>query len=84
MSASTLRFDKSLYLEGSVKEAVAAFAEYATIALSEDDDAWTLNVQAQDEDTRRELVGELGNYVLGLTIQSGGAVAATGTDGEEN
>ena len=84
MSASTLRFDKSLYLEDSVKEAMAAFAEYATIALAEDDDAWTLNVQAQDEDTRRELLGELGNYVLGLTIQGGGVVSSTEPDGEEN
>lgn len=83
MSAATLRFDRGLYLEDSVREGAAAFAEYATIEVGEDDAGWTLQVQVEDEDTRRELLGELGNYVLGLTIQGGGVVP-TSDDGGEN
>ncbi len=84
MSASTLRFDKSLYLEDSVREAMAAFAEYAEIELAEDDGAWTLAVAPGDEGSRRELLGELGNYALGLTIQGGGVVAPAPAGGEGN
>lgn len=83
MSAGTLRFDKSLYLEASVKEAMSAFADHAAIVMGEDDGAWTLDVEVQDEGSRRELLGELGNYVLGLTIQAGGVSVRTGDDRPE-
>ncbi len=71
-SQTTLRFDRRLYLESALRETMDAFSEHAELSLDEVEGGWTLSIAAPEGTDRRALIGELGNYALGLTVQAGG------------
>ena len=63
-----LRFSLELYDEGAVKQAVEAFSEYGHVEVSMGDATALVQVTASSADDELELCGELGNYVLGATV----------------
>ena len=65
-----LRFSRELYLGTAVDEAVKQFAGLAEFELEQEDDAWVVVVRGKDEKRERKVAGELGNFALGLTVQS--------------
>lgn len=67
-----LRYPRQLYAGAAVDEAVKAFARFARFDLEEAPDHWVVRLEPHDPERARRLVGELGNYALGLTIQRGG------------
>jgi hypothetical protein len=71
--SARLSFDKSLYAGASVDEAVKVFGKFAAFALEETSTAWVVNVTAHDPNKELRLTRELGNFALGLTVQSRGA-----------
>ena len=74
MSASSteIRFAREVYSGEAVDEAVKTFANFASFELTEDEAAWIVRVTPKSPDVARRLIGEFGNYALGLTIQRGG------------
>jgi hypothetical protein len=67
----SLRLHGNIYSEASVKAAVAAFTEHATVALSRDAAYWVVTVENEDPDHARLVARELGNMALGLSIDAG-------------
>jgi hypothetical protein len=65
-----LRFSRELYLGTAVDEAVKQFAGLAEFELVQEDDAWVVVVRGKDEKRERKVAGELGNFALGITVQS--------------
>lgn len=65
-----LAFHKSLYAGKAVDEAVKVFSTYGTFELSETEAAWVVQLTVTDERRERRIARELGNYALGLTVQS--------------
>jgi len=68
----TLRFHRQLYDGKAVDAAVKQFDDFATYELSEEPDYWVVAVGGADDAELKQLVGELGNFALGLTIQQRG------------
>jgi hypothetical protein len=68
----TLRFHRQLYDGKAVDAAVKQFEDFATFELSEEPEYWVVGVGGASDEELRELVGELGNFALGLTIQQRG------------
>ena len=66
-----LRYPRQLYAGAAVDEAVKAFARFARFDLEEAPDHWVVRLEPHDPERARRLVGELGNYALGLTRQGG-------------
>ncbi len=64
-----LRFCRELYSGEAVDSAVKAFHGLAQFELREEKDHWVVVVSGAEEERVRELVGELANHILGLTIQ---------------
>ncbi len=69
---TVLRFAREVYAGEAIDEAVKTFANFASFELSEDADAWVVRVTPNNPGVARQLIGEFGNYALGLTIQRGG------------
>lgn len=67
----SLRLHGSIYSEASVKAAVEAFAEHATVEMSRDAAYWVVTVENEDPDRARLVADELGNMALGLSIDAG-------------
>ena len=65
-----LAFDKSLYAGKAVDEAVKTFAPHATFELSETEAAWVVQLSAPDARKELRVAREVGNFALGLTVQS--------------
>lgn len=65
-----LAFQKSLYLGTAVDEAVKVFAAHATFELSETPAEWVVQLSHDDASRELRIARELGNYALGLTVQS--------------
>ncbi len=68
-----LRFDRSLYSGPAVDEAVKVFARHGEFHLSQQPDAWVVQLRALRPALTRKHAHELANYALGLTVQRGGA-----------
>lgn len=66
----SLRLHAEIYTEASVKEAVAAFTDHATVALSQDASHWVVTVEHEDPDRATLVARELGNMALGLSIDA--------------
>jgi hypothetical protein len=64
-----LRFHRGLYLGNAVDEAVQVFAKFGRFELSEEPGYWCVRVEAKSAARERQLVGELSNYALGLTVR---------------
>lgn len=67
---SSLRLHGNLYSEASVRAAVAAFTDYATVTLSQEGAYWVVTVEHEDSDRGRLVARELGNMALGLSIDA--------------
>lgn len=65
-----LAFDKSLYAGKAIDEAVKVFAAHGAFELSETEAAWVVQVTAPEPRKELRVARELGNYALGLTVQS--------------
>lgn len=69
-SATERSFHATLYVEGAIEDAVAAYDGFATMTVETSDDAWTVRFEAVDEDFDPEvLASEFANYVLAQTIE---------------
>ncbi|MBI3203847.1 MAG: hypothetical protein HYZ29_20070 [Myxococcales bacterium] len=64
-----LEFRCDLYAGGAVEAAVKVYSEHAKIARVESADAFVLRVEAAPGVDERLLADELGNYVLGATVE---------------
>lgn len=70
---SELRFSREVYSGEAVDEAVKTWSRFAEFELSETEDHWVVQVVPKHEAAAAQIVGEFGNYVLGLTVDRGGA-----------
>jgi hypothetical protein len=68
-----LRFPREVYSGEAVDEAVKTWQRFADFELSETDDHWVVKVTPKHEAAAAQIIGEFGNYVLGLTVDRGGA-----------
>ena len=68
-----LRFPREVYAGEAVDEAVKTWSRFADFELSETEDHWVVRVTPKHESAARQIVGEFGNFVLGLTVDRGGA-----------
>ncbi len=68
-----LRFSREVYAGEAVDQAVKTWSSYADFSLSETDDHWVVRVTPKHAAHARRIIGEFGNYVLGLTVDRGGA-----------
>lgn len=71
MAAAAARtFHKKLYKLAAIQEAMEVYADFATLALERDDEAWTVTFDGADEEFGADtLASEFANYVLAETIQ---------------
>jgi hypothetical protein len=69
---TVLRFHRSVYAGRSVDEAVKRFNGFAAFELTEEPEHWVVQLTAADAARERLVAGELGNFALGLTIQTRG------------
>ncbi|EDM81027.1 hypothetical protein PPSIR1_25646 [Plesiocystis pacifica SIR-1] len=67
-----LRFPREVYAGTAVDEAVKVWGKFADFELSETEDHWVVKVTPKHEGAARQIIGEFGNYVLGLTVDRGG------------
>ena len=67
-----LKFHRQVYAGEAVDEAVKVFAKFGDFELSEQADHWVVSVTANSAERERALVGELGNYALGLSAERQG------------
>lgn len=70
---SELRFHRTLYAGEAIDEAVKVWSRFADFELSEGDEHWIVAVTPKHAGASRQIVGEFANYVLGLTVDRGGA-----------
>ena len=68
-----LRFPREVYAGEAIDEAVKTWSQFAEFELSETEDHWVVKVTPKHEAASRQIIGEFGNYVLGLTVDRGGA-----------
>lgn len=64
-----LRFHRELYDGNSVDAAVKVFDRVATFELIEEQAHWLVKVTATGEHAERDILGELANAALALTIE---------------
>jgi hypothetical protein len=63
-------FHKKLYKLAAIKEAVAAYEDFASLDLQPSSDAWTVVLTEIDPDyTADVLASEFANFVLAMTIE---------------
>lgn len=67
-----LRFPREVYVGEAVDEAVKTWSRFADFELSETDEHWVVKVTPKHEAAAAQIIGEFGNYVLGLTVDRGG------------
>ena len=68
-----LRFHREVYAGEAVDEAVKTWSRFADFELSETDEHWVVQVTPKHESAARQIIGEFGNFVLGLTVDRGSA-----------
>lgn len=67
-----LRFSREVYAGEAIDEAVKTWSNFAEFELSETEAHWVVKVTPKHESAARQIIGEFGNYVLGLTVDRGG------------
>jgi hypothetical protein len=67
-----LRFPRAVYAGEAVDEAIKTWSRFAEFELAESPEHWIVKVTPKHEDAARQIVGEFGNFVLGLTVDRGG------------
>ncbi|MCA9681467.1 MAG: HxsD-like protein [Myxococcales bacterium] len=68
-----LRFSREVYAGEAVDQAVKTWSRFADFELSQTDEHWIVKLTPKHADAARQIIGEFGNYVLGLTVDRGGA-----------
>ena len=71
-----LRFHRGLYQGTAVDAAVKVFEKFGRFALTEETEHWVVRVEAKSPARERQLVGELANYALGLSVREQEKLAA--------
>lgn len=61
-------FNRDLYLEEALAEAIDLYREHADIERETHEQAFVLRITSTTSFDEREIADELGNYVLGATI----------------
>jgi hypothetical protein len=61
-----------VYSGRAVDEVLGRFAAHADFSRSEDGEYFVVEVSAANPAREREVVGELANHALGLTVERGG------------
>ncbi len=74
-----LRLHRGLYGGAAIDEAIALYAGHAKIERRDEGEHILLSVDSERPGRARKVARELGNYALGLTIQSHQAAAAAVT-----
>jgi hypothetical protein len=69
--AHVLELHRDLYPEAAVRQALAAFAARAAMALDAEGPYHRVSFEMADASAAARLKGELANYVLGLTVHGG-------------
>jgi hypothetical protein len=67
-----LRFHREIYAGEAIDQAVKTWAAFAEFELSESDQHWIVKLTPKHEAAATRIIGEFGNYVLGLTVDRGG------------
>ena len=67
-----LRFSREVYAGEAVDEAVKTWSRFAEFELVQTDEHWVVKVTPKHQDAARQIIGEFGNFVLGLTVDRGG------------
>ena len=67
-----LRFSREVYAGEAVDEAVKTWSRFAEFELVQTDEHWVVKVSPKHPDAARQIIGEVGNFVLGLTVDRGG------------
>ena len=67
-----LRFPREVYAGEAVDEAIKTWSRFAEFELAETPEHWIVKVTPKHQDAARQIVGEFGNFVLGLTVDRGG------------
>jgi hypothetical protein len=67
-----LRFHREIYAGEAIDEAVKTWSRFADFELSESDQHWVVKLTPKHESAAARIIGEFGNYVLGLTVDRGG------------
>jgi hypothetical protein len=67
-----LRFHREIYAGEAIDEAVKTWSSFAEFELSESDQHWIVKLTPKHPDAAARIIGEFGNYVLGLTVDRGG------------
>ena len=67
-----LRFPREVYAGEAVDEAIKTWSRFAEFELAESPEHWIVKVTPKHQDAARQIVGEFGNFVLGLTVDRGG------------
>jgi hypothetical protein len=70
-----LRFSREVYAGEAVDEAVKTWSRFADFELSQTDEHWVVKVTPKHEAAARQIIGEFGNFVLGLTVDRGGVTS---------
>ncbi len=70
-----LRFVRSVYVGEAIDEAVKTWSNFADFELTETEGDWVVKVTPKHASAARQIVGEFGNYVLGLTVDRGGVTS---------
>jgi len=66
-----VRFHRAIYFPEAVSEAVAVFAGYGDLRISDEDpDYIEVDVRAPDGDPEDALVGAFANYALGASVHA--------------
>ena len=67
-----LRFSREVYAGEAVDEAVKTWSRFADFELEQTDEHSVVKVTPKHEAAARQIIGEFGNFVLGLTVDRGG------------
>ncbi|HLT38811.1 MAG TPA: HxsD-like protein [Enhygromyxa sp.] len=71
-TATELRFHREVYSGEAIDQAVKTWSNFAEFELSESDQHWIVKLTPKHEPAAARIIGEFGNYVLGLTVDRGG------------
>lgn len=70
--STELRFHREIYAGEAIDQAVKTWTGFAEFSLSETDQHWIVKLTPKHEAAAERIIGEFGNYVLGLTVDRGG------------
>lgn len=76
---SEVRFHRELYAGAALERAIELLRSHAEITRTDDGDHVVVRIESPKAGRAQRVARELGNFALGLTIQSRGGAAAVGT-----